>query len=109
MKVTKTYIRRILTPMRLPLVLLSALFAALSACSEFPALDDATSREARTAPYPDLVPIETLNAQAPEQRIEPETTAETQARIDKLKARAAKLQGNVIDDETRQRMQDGIE
>ena len=109
MKGSKRHFRRTPRPMRLPLVFLPALFAALSACNEFPALDDTMDREARNAPYPDLVPIETLNAQAPDPRIKPETAADTQSRIDRLKARAARLQGNVIDAETHQRMQDGVE
>ncbi|WP_306113590.1 MULTISPECIES: hypothetical protein [unclassified Roseovarius] len=92
--------------MRLPLFLFPTLFAALSACSDFPELEDTVDSDAT---YPDLVPIESLTAKTPDARIEPETAPDTQARIDRLKSRAARLQRDVIDDETHQRMQDGIE
>lgn len=92
--------------MRLPPLLLPALLATLSACNEFPELEDTVDSNAT---YPDLVPIESLTAKAPDPQIEPETATDTQARIDRLKSRAARLQGDVIDDETHQRMQDGIE
>ncbi|MEO3415719.1 hypothetical protein AAFO92_13765 [Roseovarius sp. CAU 1744] len=90
-------------------VLFPVLVAVLSACNEFPALDDTVDSDARNAPYPELVPIEQLNAQAPDPRIKPETAPQTQARIDRLKSRASRLKGDVVDAETQQRMRDGIE
>ncbi len=83
--------------MRLPLLLILPLVAALSACNEFPELDDTVDSDAR---YPALLPIESLTSRAPDPRIKPETAPDTQSRIDRLKSRAARLQGDVIDDET---------
>ena len=92
--------------MRLPFLLIPALLVALSACSDFPELEDTVDSDAT---YPALVPIESLTARAPDPRIEPETAPDTQSRIDRLKSRAARLQGDVIDNDTHERMQDGIE
>ena len=63
---------------------------------------------ARYAPYPDLVPLDGLQARIAETRIAPETVGDTETRIARLKARAARLRGTVIDSGTRQRMKDGI-
>lgn len=80
----------------------------VAACTQFPDLDGALSDTARDAPYPDLLPVEELNARITSPRITPETTAGITARVAALKARAANLRGSVIDSPTRERMSIGV-
>ena len=95
-----------LAPVALSLALI--LVAALPACSQFPALDAAVSDDVRDAPYPDLVPLDTLDIRTGPGRITPGTAQTMEARIARLKARAARLRGTVIDRDTRTRMKGGI-
>ncbi len=92
--------------MRLSLTLIPVLFVTLSACSEFPELEQ---EEDKSAAYPSLVPVERLNSQAPDPQIKPETAPDLDKRVDRLKRRAKRLQRDVIDDETQARMEAGIE
>lgn len=93
-------------PIRFALALF--LIAALTACSQFPQLDETVGDAARKAPYPDLIPIEKFHAQIPDTLIEPTTAPQVEARVAQLKARAARLRGSVIDNATRTRMQQGV-
>ncbi len=95
-----------LAPVTLPLALI--LVAALPACSQFPALDATVSEDIRNASYPDLVPLDTLDIRTAPGRITPGTVKTMEARVARLKARAARLRGTVIDRDTHTRMQDGI-
>lgn len=95
--------------MRLPFVLIPAFCAALTACGEFPELKEAVDSDARRAPYPDLVPLESITGNIPEKRITPETPEELDARVARLKARSARLNRSVIDSETHDRMQAGVD
>lgn len=63
------------------------LVAALAACSQFPDLDAAIDAETRAAPYPDLVPLETLDARMGGFRITPDGSDAIAARADGLEAR----------------------
>lgn len=83
--------------------------AALTACSTFPELDASVSDEVRDAPYPDLVPMASLENRTAEARITDQTLPSVTARIDGLKARAARLRGTVIDAPTRRRMAGGVQ
>lgn len=83
--------------------------AALSACSQFPELDDSLGAEARSARYPDLVPVETLRAGLSEPRITDQTTASLEARVTNLRARAARLRGTVLDSASRARLSQPVE
>ena len=83
--------------------------AALTACSQFPQLDDTVSTSARNAAYPDLVPVENIQNQVPEARIEATDAMDATARAARLKARAARLKGAILDDATRQRMDAGVQ
>ena len=94
--------------MRQKIVLIPALCAALSACGDFPELDEAVDSNARRAPYPDLVPLENVTGSLPEEQIKPETPEELDTRVARLKARAARLNRDVIDDATHERMQAGV-
>ncbi len=92
--------------MRLKFLMISALTVGLSACSEFPELEDTVDSNAA---YPGLVPIESLTSQAPDPQIKPETAPDLETRVDRLKARAARLKRKVIDEETHARMDAGVE
>ena len=86
-----------------------AICAALSACSQFPDLDATTSDAVRDAPYPDLVPLDGLQARFDPDAALPDATRDSvAARAARLKARAARLRGTVIDADTRQRMAGGV-
>ncbi|MCR9112900.1 MAG: hypothetical protein NXH84_06495 [Rhodobacteraceae bacterium] len=81
---------------------LVACAALLAGCSQFPELDDTVSGAARKAAYPDLVPVEVLRAGLPAQQITEDSSPALEARVDRLRARAARLRGTVIDAPTRQ-------
>jgi len=94
--------------MRLAFALL-ALLATLPACAEFPALDGTISAEQANAPFPDLVPLAPLLAQASTATRGPALTEASLApRIANLRARAARLRGPVIPAAARTRMLRGV-
>lgn len=99
-----------MTPMQnsLGLIAVLGLTAALPGCTQFPQLDAAVTDAARTAPYPDLVPLDGLQARLTTSSVAPDTVPTIEARIARLEARADRLRGNVIDDATRERMQSGV-
>jgi len=80
----------------------------LTACTQFPQLDETTSAQVRAAPYPNLVPAEDLRAGLPEQSIIDETTTGFQLRVAALRARAARLRRTVIDQTSRSRLETKI-
>ncbi|MRU14547.1 hypothetical protein FDP25_03785 [Roseovarius sp. A21] len=82
--------------------------ATLAACSQFPELQDDADLGSRDAPYPQLVPVETLRAQAPQTAVTPESQAALEARITRLRNRAMRLKGTVVDGGTRARMSQGV-
>lgn len=90
-------------------IAISMICAALAACSTFPELDASVSDEVRDAPYPDLVPMASLEQRTTEGRITDATLPDVNARIARLKARAARLRGTVIDAPTRRRMSGGVQ
>jgi len=89
---------------------LSCLVAAttLAACSQFPQLEEDAALGARDAPYPELVPAESLRAQAPGAQITDDSQAALDTRITRLRSRAARLKGTVVDGGTRARMSQGV-
>ncbi len=100
-------------------VLIIATAAGLSACTAFPEVDARTSPEVQSASYPALLPADDLRAQASTDPLEPRgdlplvATLEQDAeqidnRANSLRARAASLRGNVIDDEGRERLDQEI-
>jgi len=80
----------------------------LAGCSDFPELDAAITPAARKADYPTLVPIDQLLASAQVVQITDETATNLQGRISRLKSRAARLRGPVIDSTTRARLRAAI-
>lgn len=95
--------------MRLTLLPIPALLAALGACTQFPELDHTVDSDAQAAGYTDLVPIETIKSAIPETQIEPETQEDLEDRVARLKARSKRMRGAVVDDATQERMREGIE
>lgn len=93
--------------MRRPaLIPAAALVLALASCAEFPELDRAMSSRARSAPYPRLLPMQTLLAASPARSGEVAfATGALPARAASLRARARALRARpVIDTATRARL-----
>lgn len=68
------------------------LAAGLAACTQFPELDATRSAAVANAPYPDLVPIETLLA-GPEPQATEAVIGQVQGRVAGLQAKATRLRG----------------
>ena len=84
----------------------------MAGCARFPELDRTIEPQARQADYPALLPVDELAAISAAPAPAPGTAAAPDppdARIARLKARAARLRGGVIDEETRARMDAGVE
>ena len=78
--------------MRAPFVPILALsLAGLAACSDFPDLSETIEPAARQAPYPALLPIDSLPGDDAATDSLDDTTAILQARARALRARAARL------------------
>ena len=75
-----------------------ALLLALAGCTQFPALDAAQSPEVAAAPWPRILPLPQVLAQAPAdpQATEAATDA-VDARAARLRVRAAALRARQID------------
>ena len=79
----------------------------LCACAQFPELDSTRTPGVATAPYPRLVPFETV-LDAPPPRATPEAQAGVASRAESLRARAERLTAPVVDEGTRARMSRGV-
>ena len=88
-------------------LILSAFLA--TACTQFPVIEGRVSDDVRDGPYMDLVPVETLRAGLPETQVTDADITAVEARIARLRARAARLSGAVVDSGTRARMTQGID
>jgi starvation-inducible outer membrane lipoprotein len=95
--------------MRAHLAIAIALSATLTACTPFPELESTIPDDLKDAPYPDLVPLDTLNAAMAQPQLTDESLSGLESRADRLRARAARLGGTVIDAPTRQRMSTGVQ
>lgn len=70
-----------------------ATFAAATACTPVPELEQAVSGDLRAAPYPALIPLEPALAAGAAERQDPEALErQMTARQARLKARAQRLQ-----------------
>lgn len=96
------------TPRRHSRVTALLLTLALSACTQFPELDENTTIETRRAAYPDLLPVEDLRTRVGEPRVTDEISLSLETRVARLRARAARLRGSVIDGTSRQRLDQKI-
>ncbi|GGG86829.1 hypothetical protein GCM10011415_41640 [Salipiger pallidus] len=90
--------------MRLTICLLPL---ALLGCAQFPELEAARTPGVAQAPFPDLLPIDSLLA-GPAPRATPQMREGIEGRVEGLRARAARLQGPVVPASTRTRMQGGV-
>jgi hypothetical protein len=79
----------------------------LAACSQFPELDETISPETKAAPYPALLPWDSLPVALPEAE-EPSPEEVLAARTAALRSRAETLRGAVVDPATRTRMDAGV-
>jgi len=95
--------------MRLPVLALLTLSSLpiLPGCTQFPELDTAAAQVAQDAPYPQLVPLETLLTSAAP-RTTPEVRASVEGRVAGLRRRADALRGPVISPAVRARMTRGV-
>ena len=93
--------------MRAP-ALCFALVFTLAACAEPYPLAPELAAEGKDAPYPALVPVEQIAAQVPPAATAPPTEA-IDSRAARLRARAGRLRGPVIDAETDERMRRGVD
>ena len=89
-------------------LLLLPLCAALAACTPFPELEGAQTPGVAEAPWPDLLPLGPLLAEAAPPRATPEQQEGLETRASALRARAAGLQGPVVDAQTRARVAAGV-
>jgi len=90
-----------------PLPACLAAMTALAACAEpYPVAPDLVASGA-SAPYPELVPVERIAALVPP-AVTPARTAAIDVRAARLRARADRLRGPVIDPETQARMRRGV-
>lgn len=88
---------------------LLALTLFLTACTAFPELDGKASETAKAAPFPKLQPMDQLLAAGAEPpRLTDADVNALLARVQRLKARANRLRGPVVDRATRIRMQGAL-
>lgn len=95
-----------------PLPACLAALIALAACAEpYPLAPEFAASGANT-PYPELVPVERITARVPpasDDRPLPARTEAIDTRATRLRARAERLRGPVIDPDTKTRMREGID
>lgn len=81
----------------------------VSACARFPELDATVNTSAENADFPALIPIDDILAQPNNAAASGENpSADIAARVARLRARAARLRGSIVDPATRTRMQSGV-
>lgn len=81
----------------------------LAACTQFPALDHTITPALENADYPALEPTEQLLARANTGSVNPvQTEGILNARVARLRARAARLRGSVLTGRERQRLEEGF-
>ena len=90
------------------LLALITCLAALTACTTFPDLDERVSEPARNAAFPTLGPLDQVLAQAAPTQTAPDFSADLDTRVAALRARAARLSGQVIDGQTRDRLDEAV-
>ncbi len=96
-------------PRPCPLALAVLTLGLMAGCTDFPELDAQIGIDSRATTYPDLVPVEDITSAVPPAAITPQTGEELDARTKTLRARADRLRGEIIDEDTRRRMQSGID
>ena len=87
---------------------LALIGALLAGCSNFPELNGVISPAAQGTDYPSLLPIDQIITGAQQAQFTGQTSVTLQARANRLRARADRLRGPVIDRKTRTRMRRAI-
>jgi len=90
-----------------PAALISIIAVLVAGCSEFPELQSSDSNYVRQAKYPTLVPIEDLGL-VEETDETPDEASRLNSRVQSLRNRARQLQGDVINDADRLRLEQGV-
>ncbi|MEX0311097.1 MAG: hypothetical protein AB3N17_12740 [Tateyamaria sp.] len=82
----------------------------VTACSQFPELDDVIAPDVASAPFPTLAPLEqVLDAATPVVADPIDTTQTIERRVEALRARARALQRrSIVDPQTRARIQERL-
>lgn len=81
----------------------------ISACTQFPELDETVTPELEAADFPALVPLDPILANARSAQSQTlRTEAALEARVANLRARAARLRGSVLSGPERQRLAEGL-
>ncbi len=80
--------------------------ATLAGCTDLPPPPDAETQ--RDGAYPALIPADRITGRVPSPASEADPASDLVPRAERLRARAAQLQGPVIDDATRDRMRSGV-
>ena len=95
-----------LMALRLPLLIL--ITGLVTGCSDILPLDRSVDKRTQDAAYPDLIPAENIRAKATTPQITPDTADNLDQRSAGLRARAARLKGDVVDPGTQERLQTGV-
>ena len=92
------------------IVSLIAGLALLAGCGEFPELTRRDSPFAQSAAYPTLIPLEGTALETDEDELAEDFDegARLNSRANALRNRAKRLQGEVIDEPTRKRLEEGV-
>ena len=80
----------------------------VTGCTEFPEIDAVVPETAKHAPYPDLLPLDTLLVEPNTVDAEAET-AQVADRVSALRARAARLKRPVVPARDKSRMRRGVD
>ncbi|MFO7757849.1 MAG: hypothetical protein R6V26_05095 [Roseovarius sp.] len=86
--------------------LAAVVLAALAGCTDLPPLPDAEAQ--RDTGYLALIPADQITGRVPPPGPGADAAPDLIPRAERLRARAARLGGPVIDDATRDRMQTGV-
>ena len=81
----------------------------VTGCAEVPPLSDELRAERGTIAYPKLIPAGEITGQVPPPATDARSAPDLEERAARLRARAARLGGPVIDAETRDRMETGVQ
>ncbi len=79
----------------------------LAACTQFPELDAAVDPAVYDQDFPRLQPLDQLLT-SPERRVSPAIEGQIKDRVARLRARAGRLAGPVVDAATKRRMARGV-
>jgi hypothetical protein len=95
--------------MRLRATISFIFLSAVTACTQFPELDDTRTAEIQNAPYPALVPIEPIISSVDTEVINTDAAAaNAEARLRRLRTEATRLRQGVLTPEEEERLRQGL-